>query len=80
MTHNFNWFSIRWAALTLVSAILIDIEFILLNVGFVFFHINMGLQTIIKDYIHVERINLVSSSIVKISYIELVRYFLELFI
>lgn len=79
MIQSFNWFGIRWAALILVSAVLIDIELILLNIGFIFFHINKGLQTIIKDYIHIEKASLISLSIIKISYIELVRYFLELF-
>nr|QNM39651.1 succinate:cytochrome c oxidoreductase subunit 4 [Gelidiella fanii] len=79
MMQSFNWFGIRWAALILISAILIDIEFILVNVGFFFLHINKGVQTIIRDYIHIEKINLISLLIIRISYIELIRYFLELF-
>nr|YP_009988306.1 succinate:cytochrome c oxidoreductase subunit 4 [Gelidiella acerosa]QNM39444.1 succinate:cytochrome c oxidoreductase subunit 4 [Gelidiella acerosa] len=79
MIQSFNWFGIRWAALILVSTILIDIEFIILNIGFIFFHVSRGIQTITKDYVHVEKINLISLLIIRISYIELVRYFLELF-
>nr|YP_009114030.1 succinate:cytochrome c oxidoreductase subunit 4 [Gelidium elegans]AGW30469.1 succinate:cytochrome c oxidoreductase subunit 4 [Gelidium elegans] len=80
MLQGFNWFSLRWGALTIIGALLIDIEFLVLNVSFCLLHINLGLKTIAKDYIHTEKIYIMFSSAIKICYIELIRCAIELFV
>nr|YP_009317478.1 succinate:cytochrome c oxidoreductase subunit 4 [Gelidium arborescens]AOX48907.1 succinate:cytochrome c oxidoreductase subunit 4 [Gelidium arborescens] len=80
MLHKFNWFGLRWGALIIIGALLIDIEFLILNISFCLFHINLGLKTIVRDYIHTERIRVMSSSAIKICYIELIRCAVELFV
>nr|AHX02486.1 succinate:cytochrome c oxidoreductase subunit 4 [Riquetophycus sp. HSY-2014a] len=77
---NFRWLILRLAALYVFIGILIDIEIILLMSGFLLLHINFGLQAIISDYIHIKKIKFISSILVRISLIEMTRYFLELLV
>ena len=79
MLHNFTWFGIRWAALSLLASVFIDLEFLIANLGFIFLHIVSGVRTIINDYIHIEKINLFSVVLIRVCYIELIRYSMELF-
>nr|QJH88476.1 Sdh4 [Pterocladia lucida] len=78
MLKKFNWIIIRFVALLILAAFLIDIEFIILNLSFIFLHINLGIKTIVQDYIHVERVNLLSLILIRVCYIELIRYSMEL--
>nr|YP_008963209.1 succinate:cytochrome c oxidoreductase subunit 4 [Gelidium vagum]AGO19323.1 succinate:cytochrome c oxidoreductase subunit 4 [Gelidium vagum] len=80
MLQKFNWFSLRWGALVIAGSLLVDIEFLILNIGFCFFHISLGFKAIIKDYIHIEKIHLIFLTSVKICYLELIRHSIELFI
>lgn len=79
MFQKFNWFSLRWGAIAIIGSLIMDIEFLILNMGFCLLHVNIGLKTIVKDYIHIEKIYLVSSLAIKICYIELIRCSVELF-
>nr|YP_009317570.1 succinate:cytochrome c oxidoreductase subunit 4 [Gelidium sinicola]AOX49022.1 succinate:cytochrome c oxidoreductase subunit 4 [Gelidium sinicola] len=80
MLQKFNWFGLRWGAFIVIGSLLIDIEFLIINVSLFLIHINLGLKTIAKDYVHLEKIHLIFSTMIKITYIELIRYSIELFI
>lgn len=70
---------IRLAALLILAAVIVDLEFIILTLSLGFFHISSGIKTIIQDYIHIEKVYLVSLSLVRVCYVELIRYSMELF-
>nr|YP_009546255.1 succinate:cytochrome c oxidoreductase subunit 4 [Gelidium gabrielsonii]AYO27603.1 succinate:cytochrome c oxidoreductase subunit 4 [Gelidium gabrielsonii] len=80
MLQKFNWFGLRWGALIIIGSLLIDIEFLIVNMSFFLFHVNLGLKTIVKDYVHLEKMHLMLLIVVKIVYIELIGHLVELFI
>nr|YP_009317593.1 succinate:cytochrome c oxidoreductase subunit 4 [Pterocladiella media]AOX49045.1 succinate:cytochrome c oxidoreductase subunit 4 [Pterocladiella media] len=80
MIQNYSWFTIRLAALLILATIIIDIEIVGLIISLSFFHINYGIRAIIQDYIHVEKLYLISLNLVRVCYIELIRYSIELII
>ena len=77
---NFQWITLRLSALNTILGFLIDIEIIFLVSGFILLHINLGLQTIVYDYIHVKKVKFISSTLIRISLIEIARHILELLI
>ena len=64
-------------ALLTFFGLLIDLEIILLLSGFLFLHINMGLKTIICDYIHIKKIKIITLALTRIFIIEITRSILE---
>nr|YP_009317616.1 succinate:cytochrome c oxidoreductase subunit 4 [Pterocladia mexicana]YP_009317662.1 succinate:cytochrome c oxidoreductase subunit 4 [Pterocladia robusta]YP_011017051.1 succinate dehydrogenase subunit 4 [Pterocladiella capillacea]AOX49068.1 succinate:cytochrome c oxidoreductase subunit 4 [Pterocladia mexicana]AOX49114.1 succinate:cytochrome c oxidoreductase subunit 4 [Pterocladia robusta]WQB61729.1 succinate dehydrogenase subunit 4 [Pterocladiella capillacea] len=80
MVRNFNWFSIRLAALLIFATILVDLEIIALILSLSLLHISSGIKTIIYDYIHVEKLHLIFLILVRICHIELARCLVELII
>nr|YP_009317639.1 succinate:cytochrome c oxidoreductase subunit 4 [Pterocladiella musciformis]AOX49091.1 succinate:cytochrome c oxidoreductase subunit 4 [Pterocladiella musciformis] len=80
MIQSYSWFTIRLAALLILATIIIDVEIVGLIMSLAFFHINYGIKTIIQDYIHTEKLYLVSLTLIRICYIELIRYSIELII
>ena len=77
---SFQWTILRLSALITFVGILIDVEIILLVFGFLLLHISLGLKTIVSDYIHIKKIKFISSTLIRISLIEITRYILELLI
>nr|YP_010164473.1 Sdh4 [Polyopes lancifolius]QRM91068.1 Sdh4 [Polyopes lancifolius] len=77
---DLSWLLLRLAALFTLGAFLVDIEIFVLVTGFLLLHINLGLRTIIGDYIHVKKVKLCLIVLTRISSIELTRYVLELLI
>lgn len=77
---NFQWLVLRLVALLTFFGLLVDLEIIVLVSGFLLLHINMGLKTIIYDYIHIKKIKIISLSLSRIFIVEMARYILELLI
>nr|YP_011003673.1 succinate dehydrogenase subunit 4 [Gracilaria eucheumatoides]WPS66075.1 succinate dehydrogenase subunit 4 [Gracilaria eucheumatoides] len=72
------WILIRLGGLLFLSGAILDIEIALFIIGLLFLHLNLGLITIIGDYIHVSKIKLILCIMMRLSSIEISRYFLEL--
>lgn len=72
------WLFLRLAGLFVFESILIDIEISILIFGFLSLHMNLGLQTILNDYIHIRKVKIFLLILVRISSIETNKYFLEL--
>nr|YP_010726702.1 succinate dehydrogenase subunit 4 [Cystoclonium purpureum f. stellatum]WDY85189.1 succinate dehydrogenase subunit 4 [Cystoclonium purpureum f. stellatum] len=79
MVFNFEWLILRSTALFIIIGLFFDIEVILLIIGFLFVHINIGICMIIYDYVHVKKIKYIFLWLVCISSIEVSKYILELF-
>ena len=77
---NFQWLVLRLVILFVVISFFVDIEILLLISGFLIIHINIGLRTIVYDYIHIKKVKFISSNLIRISLIEIIRYILELLI
>lgn len=77
---NFHWLTLRLAALITFFSILFDIEISFFILGFLFLHMSLGLQTVMTDYVHVKKMVLVSSLLIRVSSIEVLRCCLELLI
>nr|YP_010199826.1 succinate dehydrogenase subunit 4 [Gracilaria tikvahiae]UAD89834.1 succinate dehydrogenase subunit 4 [Gracilaria tikvahiae] len=73
-----TWLFVRLGGILFVSGILLDIEIIVLVSGLALLHMNLGLRTILTDYIHIEKIKITLLFLVRISSIEISRYLLEL--
>lgn len=71
---------LRLAGLFSLVGLLIDIEVFLFIYGFIGLHINLGLHTIIYDYIHIEKIKILLLYLIRISIIEIFKHFLDLFL
>jgi len=65
----FNIFLIYW----------LDIEIFFLNFFLTFFHFYKGINSIVIDYVHLKKINILFLFLIKISLLELIRFFLEIF-
>nr|QUJ09437.1 succinate dehydrogenase subunit 4 [Neorhodomela munita] len=55
----FYWFTQNFYVIFLSLSLIVDFEFSLLLTNFIFLHIFYGLSSILKDYIHVNDINIV---------------------
>nr|YP_009511932.1 succinate dehydrogenase subunit 4 [Gracilariopsis mclachlanii]AXI97859.1 succinate dehydrogenase subunit 4 [Gracilariopsis mclachlanii] len=75
---NVNWFLLRFITFFVLGGIIIDLEILMLLLGFLFFHISLGLITILNDYIHIKKIKIILLILIRISNIEISRYILEL--
>nr|AHX02532.1 succinate:cytochrome c oxidoreductase subunit 4 [Schizymenia dubyi] len=75
---NFSWFLMRLITFFIFLGFLVDIEIFLMASGFLFLHINLGLKTILDDYIHIKKINLGLNILMRILMIEMIRYLSEL--
>nr|YP_010199751.1 succinate dehydrogenase subunit 4 [Gracilaria isabellana]UAD89709.1 succinate dehydrogenase subunit 4 [Gracilaria isabellana] len=75
---DITWLFVRFGGILFVSGILLDVEIIVLISGLTLLHMNLGLRTILTDYIHIEKIKLTLLFLVRISSIEISRYLLEL--
>ena len=75
---NFSWFLMRLITFFIFLGFLVDIEIFLMTNGFLFLHINLGLKTILDDYIHTKKINLGLNILMRILMIEMIRYLSEL--
>nr|YP_010199601.1 succinate dehydrogenase subunit 4 [Gracilaria cearensis]UAD89459.1 succinate dehydrogenase subunit 4 [Gracilaria cearensis] len=60
------------------SGILLDVEIIVLIIGLALLHMNLGLRTILTDYIHINKIKITLLFLIRTSSIEISRYLLEL--
>lgn len=77
---DLSWLLLRLAALFTLEGFIIDIEIFIFIIGFLFYHMHLGLKTIISDYIHIRKVKLALIILTRISTIELTRYALELLI
>nr|YP_009490414.1 SdhD [Gracilaria tenuistipitata]ARU07645.1 SdhD [Gracilaria tenuistipitata]AWH62574.1 SdhD [Gracilaria tenuistipitata]AWH62599.1 SdhD [Gracilaria tenuistipitata var. liui]AXI97783.1 succinate dehydrogenase subunit 4 [Gracilaria tenuistipitata] len=75
---DITWVLIRLAGFLFFFGLLLDIEIILLIVGLVLLHMNLGLNTILNDYIHFNKIKVFLTFLIRFSSIEIGRYILEL--
>nr|YP_009490389.1 SdhD [Gracilaria spinulosa]AWH62549.1 SdhD [Gracilaria spinulosa] len=75
---DINWILMRLGGIFLFSGIFLDVEIVVLIIGFVLIHMNLGLKTILVDYIHIEKIKITLLFLIRISSIEISRYFVEL--
>nr|AOX48930.1 succinate:cytochrome c oxidoreductase subunit 4 [Gelidium crinale f. luxurians] len=80
MIWNFNWFGIRLAALLILGVTLIDFEITAVILSLIFLHVSSGVKTIVCDYIHIEKLNLIFLVLTRICHVELIRCFIELII
>lgn len=69
---------LRAAALLLIPSLFIDLEIFFFCSAFIFLHIKLGLKTVILDYIHNRRTNVLCLILLRLSSIEILRYALEL--
>nr|YP_011017030.1 succinate dehydrogenase subunit 4 [Gracilaria hainanensis]WQB61708.1 succinate dehydrogenase subunit 4 [Gracilaria hainanensis] len=60
------------------SGILLDVEIVILLIGLIFLHMNLGLRAILTDYVHIKKIKIMLLFLIRISSVELSRYILEL--
>nr|YP_009488820.1 succinate dehydrogenase membrane anchor subunit [Grateloupia filicina]AWD77509.1 succinate dehydrogenase membrane anchor subunit [Grateloupia filicina] len=77
---DLSWLLLRLAALFTLEGFIIDIEIFIFIIGFLFYHMHLGLKTIISDYIHTRKVKLALIILTRISTVELTRYVLELLI
>nr|AIY34306.1 succinate dehydrogenase membrane anchor subunit [Grateloupia taiwanensis] len=77
---DLSWLLLRLAALFTLEGFIIDIEIFVFIIGFLFYHVHLGLKTIINDYIHIRKVKLALIILTRISTVELTRYALELLI
>nr|YP_010199626.1 succinate dehydrogenase subunit 4 [Gracilaria cervicornis]UAD89484.1 succinate dehydrogenase subunit 4 [Gracilaria cervicornis] len=68
----------RLGGIFFFSGILIDVEIIVLIIGFVLLHMNLGLKAILTDYLHIKKIKITLLFLIRISSIEISRYLVEL--
>nr|YP_008994221.1 succinate:cytochrome c oxidoreductase subunit 4 [Rhodymenia pseudopalmata]AGO19273.1 succinate:cytochrome c oxidoreductase subunit 4 [Rhodymenia pseudopalmata] len=68
---NISWFFLRFASFSTFSGFLFDLEIGLASVGFLLFHIILGLRSVLKDYIHTKKVKILSLSLLRIVSIEL---------
>ena len=54
----FIWFIKNFYVIFLILSFLSDIEFFIITFNFLFLHIFYGLVSIIKDYIHIEELQI----------------------
>nr|YP_010199526.1 succinate dehydrogenase subunit 4 [Gracilaria baiana]UAD89384.1 succinate dehydrogenase subunit 4 [Gracilaria baiana] len=72
------WLFTRLGGIFFFGGILLDVEIIILIIGLVLLHMNLGLRTILIDYIHINKIKITLLFLIRISSIEISRYLLEL--
>nr|YP_009504375.1 SdhD [Gracilaria chouae]AWX65733.1 SdhD [Gracilaria chouae] len=72
------WIFLRLGGILFFSGILLDVEIVVLISGLALLHMNLGLRTILTDYIHVEKVKITLLFLIRISSIEISRYLLEL--
>nr|YP_010199726.1 succinate dehydrogenase subunit 4 [Gracilaria flabelliformis]UAD89684.1 succinate dehydrogenase subunit 4 [Gracilaria flabelliformis] len=75
---DITWVLTRLGGILFFSGILLDIEIIVLIISLALLHMNLGLRTILTDYIHIEKIKIALLFFIRISSIEISRYLLEL--
>nr|YP_009445915.1 succinate dehydrogenase hydrophobic subunit [Eucheuma denticulatum]ATX68857.1 succinate dehydrogenase hydrophobic subunit [Eucheuma denticulatum] len=72
-----EWIVLRLSVLFLLFGLIFEIEVIIVLLGFIIFHVRIGIITILYDYIHVRKIRLFFLSLVKILSIEMSKYIVE---
>nr|YP_009490439.1 SdhD [Gracilaria textorii]AWH62625.1 SdhD [Gracilaria textorii] len=75
---DITWILTRLGGILFFSGILLDIEIIVLIIGLALLHINLGLKTILIDYIHIKKIKITLLFLIRISSIEISRCLIEL--
>nr|YP_010199776.1 succinate dehydrogenase subunit 4 [Gracilaria multipartita]UAD89734.1 succinate dehydrogenase subunit 4 [Gracilaria multipartita] len=75
---DLTWILMRLGGLFFFSGILLDVEVIVLIISLTTLHMNLGLRTILTDYIHIERVKITLLFLIRISSIEINRYLIEL--
>nr|YP_009684873.1 succinate:cytochrome c oxidoreductase subunit 4 [Gloiopeltis furcata]BBK20786.1 succinate:cytochrome c oxidoreductase subunit 4 [Gloiopeltis furcata] len=73
----FKWVTLRSSALLLAFSLPWDFEAVVLVLGFMITHIKLGLIQIVCDYVHVKKVEVICSVMLKISLVEMLRCFLE---
>nr|WCH57982.1 succinate dehydrogenase subunit 4 [Calliblepharis sp.] len=76
---NLDWLLLRFSVLFMFIGILFDIEIFFIIIGFLFIHINMGIISILYDYVHVIKIKYLILFLIKVSIIEILKNIIELF-
>nr|YP_009040500.1 succinate dehydrogenase hydrophobic subunit [Kappaphycus striatus]AHG98599.1 succinate dehydrogenase hydrophobic subunit [Kappaphycus striatus] len=72
-----EWIILRFSVLFLLLGLCLEVEIIILLLGFIVFHVKTGIITILHDYVHVKKVKLIFLSLAKISSIEISKYILE---
>nr|WOA02297.1 succinate:cytochrome c oxidoreductase subunit 4 [Gloiopeltis furcata] len=73
----FKWVVLRSSAFLLAFSLPLDFEAVVLVLSFMIVHIKLGLTQIVHDYVHVKKVEIVCSAMLKVSLVEMLRYFLE---
>nr|UAD89809.1 succinate dehydrogenase subunit 4 [Gracilaria salicornia] len=68
----------RFGGVFTISGIFLDIEVVVLFIGLILLHMNLGLRAIVTDYIHIKKSKTILLILIRISSIEVGRYVLEL--
>nr|YP_011017674.1 succinate dehydrogenase subunit 4 [Centroceras gasparrinii]WQF69497.1 succinate dehydrogenase subunit 4 [Centroceras gasparrinii] len=76
----FNILFFNFSILTFSLTIFIDFEFFVLNFFFVLYHFRRGLLVITSDYIYFKKLKLLFSFLIKVTSINILRYFFEILI
>nr|YP_010555052.1 succinate dehydrogenase hydrophobic subunit [Kappaphycus malesianus]UYR20473.1 succinate dehydrogenase hydrophobic subunit [Kappaphycus malesianus] len=72
-----EWIILRFSVLFLLFGLCLEVEIIVLLLGFIVFHVRIGIITILHDYVHVKKVKLILLSLAKILSIEISKYILE---
>nr|YP_009019495.1 SdhD [Gracilaria salicornia]AHG53082.1 SdhD [Gracilaria salicornia]AMR57132.1 SdhD [Gracilaria salicornia] len=75
---NRTWVFMRFGGVFTISGIFLDIEVVVLFIGLILLHMNLGLRAIVTDYIHIKKSKTILLILIRISSIEVGRYVLEL--
>nr|WCH57838.1 succinate dehydrogenase subunit 4 [Hypnea edeniana] len=76
---NIEWLIIRLSSLFTVCGIILDLEIVFFVMGFLLIHINLGVCSILYDYVHIKKIKNFLIVLVKIASLAAIKNIMEFF-
>lgn len=75
----YYWLALRLGVIFLSFSYWIDLEIIFIFINFLFLHINIGLKSMLIDYIHIKKLSIFLISLLRVILIINLLYTIELF-
>nr|YP_011017572.1 succinate dehydrogenase subunit 4 [Antithamnionella miharai]WQF69347.1 succinate dehydrogenase subunit 4 [Antithamnionella miharai]WQF69372.1 succinate dehydrogenase subunit 4 [Antithamnionella miharai] len=72
------WFSIRLSSIIIFFSFLFDFEFLFIFLYLCFFHFFYGINSVLSDYVHKKHLKTLFLIFSRISFLEILRYFIEI--
>nr|QJF58176.1 succinate:cytochrome c oxidoreductase subunit 4 [Corallina officinalis]QJF58199.1 succinate:cytochrome c oxidoreductase subunit 4 [Corallina officinalis] len=80
MAMYYHWWLLRIPVILFLPSVLYDLEIIFLIFAFIFLHLNLGLKSILNDYLHNKKTKVFLLLLIRICSFEFIRCVLEFLI